>query len=165
MPVEVLFNKGDYVVYPSHGIGVIEQIEVQSVVGMELQVMVIFFKDNQMKLRLPTAKIKSVGLRNLTPLPEMRAALQVLSKKTKVKKLMWSKRAQEYEHKINSGNPSLLCEVIRDLHRSSCETSQSFSERQMYESALRRLSCEMAIVSQIDEKAAQDEINILLNAA
>src|SRR5882724_12000994 len=134
MSIEVLFNKGDYVVYPSHGIGVIEQIEVQSVAGMELKVVVIFFEDNQMKLRLPTGKIKSVGLRSLTPLPEMQTALQVLSKKTKVKKLMWSKRAQEYELKINSGNPSLICEVIRDLHRANYETAQSFSERQMYES-------------------------------
>ena len=165
MSVEVLFKKGDYVVYPSHGIGVIEQIEVQAVAGTELKVMVILFEDNQMKLRLPTAKIKSVGLRALTPLSEMHDALKVLSKKTTIKKAMWSKRAQEYELKINSGNPSLICEVIRDLHKAGFEAARSFSERQMYEAALRRLACEMAIISQVDEQTAQAEIESILNAA
>ena len=165
MPTQVYFNEGDYVVYPSHGVGVIECIEVQAVADMELKVIVIAFNDDQMKLRLPIAKAKSVGLRALCSQDEMKNALDILSIKARIKKAMWSKRAQEYESKINSGNPSLLCEVIRDLHKPEAEATQSFSERQMYESAMNRLSREIAIISQIDERSAQSQIEGLLKAA
>jgi len=165
MSSEVLFNQGDYVVYPSHGVGVIECIEIQAVAGMELKVIVIAFNDDQMKLRLPITKAKSSGLRLLTTAEEMEKALKVLSVKAKNKKGMWSKRAQEYDLKINSGDPTSLCEVIRDLYKPESFATQSYSERQMFESAVIRLSREIAIIENVEERLAQVKIEEMLQVA
>ena len=162
MSSEILFNQGDYVVYPSHGVGVIEAIEVQTVADMELKLIVIAFNDDQMKLRLPIAKAKSSGLRLLSSLDAMEKALQALSVKTKTKKAMWSKRAQEYDMKINSGDPLSICEVIRDLYKPATEAAQSYSERQMFESAVTRLCRELAIIENIEERIAQVKVAGLL---
>ena len=165
MTIEIKFADGDYVVYPAHGVGKVVGIETQSVAGQELQVLVISFDNDRMKLRLPIAKAKKSGLRALADGIEMSKALQVLNGKAKIKKAMWSRRAQEYETKINSGDPISIAEVIRDLHRTDEEGEQSYSERQLYQMAIERLTRELAAIEAIDEKQAVIKLTSALRAA
>lgn len=165
LSTEMQFNAGEYIVYPAHGVGRIKSIEKQEVAGMELQVFVISFDDDRMTLRLPVMKAKHAGLRRISSGTVMKKALDTLREKAEVKKVMWSKRAQQYELKINSGNPVSLAEVIRDLHRNSDQPDQSYSERQLYQAAIERFSKELAIVEEIESGEAADQLQNFLKAA
>jgi len=159
------FVDGDLVVYPSHGVGQILATETQQISGYELKVFVISFEKDRMTLRLPVAKARAAGLRRLSSQGEMKAALTKLQGRAKVRRTMWSRRAQEYEAKINSGDPASIAEVVRDLYRSTGQAEQSYSERQIYQAALDRLVREFAAVEKIDEVAATRRVEELLQAA
>ena len=159
---KIAFSSGDYVVYPAHGVGKISDIAKQKVAGSELELIVVNFDRDKMTLRIPMAKAETTGLRRISATETMNDALGVLKGKAKVKKVMWSRRAQEYENKINSGNPVAIAEVIRDLHRSENLAEQSYSERQIYEQALDRLANEYAICESITPaNATQKLLDIL----
>jgi len=156
------FNSGDYVVYPAHGVGKVSDIGKQKIAGSELEMIVVNFAKDKMTLRIPMAKAENSGLRRISESSTMNDALTVLKGKAKVKKVMWSRRAQEYENKINSGNPVAIAEVIRDLHRNENLAEQSYSERQIYEQALDRLANEVAVCDNTTvEVATQKLLSIL----
>lgn len=159
------FNAGDYVVYPTHGVGRVMALETQEIAGIKLQLYVIGFEKDRMTLRVPVAKALKSGLRKLSTRKVMESALTTLRGRARVKRTMWSRRAQEYEAKINSGDPVSIAEVVRDLHRSASQPDQSYSERQIYEAALDRLAAELAAVERIDAKAAAKRLESLLEAA
>jgi len=156
------FSPNDFVVYPSHGVGRIVTIESQEVAGFKLELFVIAFEKDKMTLRVPTNKAVEVGMRSLSSPDIVAHAMRTLRGKAKVKKAMWSRRAQEYEQKINSGDLIAIAEVVRDLHRGDDQREQSYSERQLYEAALERLTREIAAVSGNDEGAAGEEIDSVL---
>ena len=160
-----LFNAGDFVVYPAHGVGKVTELEKQTIGGMELELFVISFERERMTLRVPVAKAKTSGLRRLSTRKVMDSALSTLKGRARIKRAMWSRRAQEYEAKINSGDPVSIAEVVRDLYRSATQPEQSYSERQIYEQALERLACELAAVEQIETDAATAKLEKLLLAA
>jgi len=159
------FLTGDFVVYPSHGVGKITSLENQQIAGYDLKVFVISFEKDRMTLRLPVGKARSAGLRRLSTPTEMKAALAKLRGRTRAKRTMWSRRAQEYEAKINSGDPASIAEVVRDLYRNAGQPEQSYSERQIYQAALDRLVREFAAVEKIDEATATKKLEELLQAA
>ena len=165
MPNRLKFSKNDYVVYPTHGVGVIKGVEEQEVSGLTLKVFVVDFEKEKMTLRVPVAKADSTGMRKLSTREEMQSALTTLKGRARIKRTMWSRRAQEYEAKINSGSPVSIAEVIRDLHRSAGQADQSYSERQLYEAALERLARELAAVEQIGEEAASERLEKVLQTA
>ena len=148
------FQVGDHVVYPAHGVGQVQAIETQDVAGLSLEVYVITFDHEKMTLRVPTGKARSSGLRSLAEGDVVSQALNTLNGRARVKRTMWSRRAQEYEAKINSGDLISIAEVVRDLHRAENQPEQSYSERQLYESALDRMAREVAAIEQIDRDAA-----------
>ena len=158
------FRPNDYVVYPAHGVGRILRIEEQEVAGMKLELFVITFEKDKMTLRVPTAKANSVGMRSLSSPDIVEQALKTLKGRARVKRAMWSRRAQEYEQKINSGDLISIAEVVRDLHRAEDQPEQSYSERQLYEAALERLTRELAAVERIDEAAAATRVDQMLVA-
>ena len=153
------FSVGDHVVYPAHGVGQVQGIETQEVAGMKLEVYVITFDHEKMTLRVPTAKAKTAGLRSLAETGVVAKALTTLKGRARVKRTMWSRRAQEYEAKINSGDLISIAEVVRDLHRAENQPEQSYSERQLYESALDRMAREVAAIERIDRDAAIAMLN------
>jgi CarD family transcriptional regulator len=157
------FRPNDFVVYPTHGVGRILRIEEQDVAGMRLELFVISFEKDKMTLRVPTAKAASVGMRSLSSPVIVEKALETLKGRARVKRAMWSRRAQEYEQKINSGDLVSIAEVVRDLHRSDDQREQSYSERQLYEAALERLTREVAAVSGLDERRAAQTVDELLD--
>jgi CarD family transcriptional regulator len=159
------FNEGDYVVYPAHGVGQLVGRETHTISGHSLELLVINFDKDRMTLRLPIAKAKAAGLRSLSSKEEMEKALLTLSVKTKSRRLMWSRRAQEYETKINSGNPVSIAEVLRELYKTHAETDQSYSERQIYNAAMERLVRELAVIEKLDEATAVSRVETLLKAA
>ncbi len=159
------FAAGDYVVYPTHGVGMVEAVEVQEIAGHTLEVIVIQFDKDRMMLRVPVTKAEQSGLRKLSSRKVMDSALETLKGRARVKRTMWSRRAQEYEAKINSGDPVSIAEVVRDLHRGDDQPDQSYSERQMYQAALDRLARELAALEKIDEMAAAQKLEKLLRAA
>ena len=148
------FKANDHVVYPTHGVGRIMRVEEQEVAGTRLELFVITFDKDKMTLRVPTTKAKAVGMRKLSSPDTVATALNTLKGRARVKRTMWSRRAQEYEAKINSGDLVSIAEVVRDLHRASGQPEQSYSERQLYEAALARMAREVAAVEKIDEMAA-----------
>jgi CarD family transcriptional regulator len=148
------FKIGDHVVYPAHGVGIVVSIEQQDVVGTLLELYVITFDHEKMTLRVPTKKAKTAGLRALAENNVVHQALTTLKGRARVKRTMWSRRAQEYEAKINSGDLISIAEVVRDLHRSESQPEQSYSERQLYESALDRMAREVMAIERIDREAA-----------
>ena len=152
------FKTGEHVVYPSHGVGQITAIEEQEVAGFKLELFVVSFAKDKMTLRVPTAKAASVGLRKLADADAVAKALTTLTGRARVKRTMWSRRAQEYEAKINSGDLVAIAEVVRDLYRSEAQPEQSYSERQLYEAALDRLSREISAVQHVTETEAVKEI-------
>ncbi|PPR78451.1 MAG: RNA polymerase-binding transcription factor CarD [Alphaproteobacteria bacterium MarineAlpha2_Bin1] len=147
---DLIFEKGDQVVYPTHGVGKIVEIQDQILAGIKLQLYVVEFEKDKMTLSVPTAKLASSGMRKLSTRQEMDQALKALKGRARVKRAMWSRRAKEYEDKINSGDPKSIAEVVRDLHRNANQPEQSYSERQIYESALDRLLNELAAVENVD---------------
>jgi CarD family transcriptional regulator, regulator of rRNA transcription len=156
------FKTNEFIVYPAHGVGQILAIEEQEVAGAKLELFVINFIKDKMTLRVPTAKIASVGMRKLAEPPLVKRALETLKGRARIKRTMWSRRAQEYEAKINSGDIVAIAEVVRDLYRSETQPEQSYSERQLYEAALDRLSREISAVQKITETEAIKEIEAAL---
>jgi CarD family transcriptional regulator len=156
------FKTQEFIVYPAHGVGQIMSIEEQEVAGARLELFVINFVKDKMTLRVPTSKVASVGMRKLAEPPMVKKALETLKGRARVKRTMWSRRAQEYEQKINSGDIVFIAEVVRDLYRSESQPEQSYSERQLYEAALDRLSREVAAVHRITETEAIKEIEAAL---
>jgi CarD family transcriptional regulator len=156
------FRPNEYVVYPAHGVGQIVSIEEQEVAGLTLELFVISFEKDKMTLRVPTNKATEVGMRSLSSPDIVSKAMDTLKGKARVKRAMWSRRAQEYEQKINSGDLIAIAEVVRDLHRNDDQREQSYSERQLYEAALERLTREIAAVSGDDENNAQKRVDDVL---
>ena len=156
------FKTNEFIVYPAHGVGQIMAIEEQEVAGLRLELFVINFVKDKMTLRVPTSKVASVGMRKLAETPLIKRALETLKGRARIKRTMWSRRAQEYEAKINSGDIVAIAEVVRDLYRSDTQPEQSYSERQLYEGALDRLSREIAAVQRITETEAVKEIEAAL---
>jgi CarD family transcriptional regulator len=152
------FKTNEFVVYPAHGVGQILAIEEQEIAGAKLELFVINFMKDKMTLRVPTAKVANVGMRKLSDPALVKKALETLKGRARVKRTMWSRRAQEYEAKINSGDIVAIAEVVRDLYRSDSQPEQSYSERQLYEAALDRLSREIAVVQHSTETEAVKEI-------
>ena len=165
MSDKTMFGAGDFVVYPTHGVGKILGIETQEIAGYSLKVFVVHFDKDRMTLRVPLGKAKASGLRRLSSRKEMDVALTKLRGRSKAKRTMWSRRAQEYEAKINSGDPASIAEVVRDLYRTTGQAEQSYSERQIYQAALDRLAREFAAVEKIDEDTAARRLEQMLSAA
>ncbi|MFV0303156.1 MAG: CarD family transcriptional regulator [Paracoccus sp. (in: a-proteobacteria)] len=158
------FRPDDFVVYPAHGVGKIVSIEEQEVAGLKLEMFVISFEKDKMTLRVPTARAAEIGMRSLASPDLVDQALATLRGKARVKRAMWSRRAQEYEQKINSGDLMSIAEVVRDLHRNDDQREQSYSERQLYEAALDRLTREVAAVAGLDEGSAQKLVDEVLTS-
>ncbi len=148
------FAEGDYVVYPTHGVGKVERIATEEIAGHKLELIHITFEENRMTLRVPVSKARTAGLRKLATRKLFDDALALLKGRARIKRTMWSRRAQEYEAKINSGDPMAIAEVVRDLHRNAGQPDQSFSERQIYEAAMDRLAAEMAALDGTDKATA-----------
>ena len=148
------FRTNEYIVYPAHGVGRITDIEEQEIAGYTLELFVVSFDQDKMVLRVPTGKASSVGMRKLAEPALVQKALDVLTGRARVKRTMWSRRAQEYEAKINSGDLIAVTEVVRDLYRSEAQPEQSYSERQLYESALDRVVREISAVNKITDTEA-----------
>ncbi|MFG1397526.1 CarD family transcriptional regulator [Roseixanthobacter pseudopolyaromaticivorans] len=148
------FKTGEHIVYPSHGVGRIMAIEEQEVAGFKLELFVISFEKDKMTLRVPVPKVATVGMRKLSEAPVVAKALDILKGRARVKRTMWSRRAQEYEAKINSGDLLAISEVVRDLYRSDAQPEQSYSERQLYEAALDRMARELSAVENITDTEA-----------
>lgn len=159
------FRTNDWVVYPAHGVGRIISVVEQEVAGIKLELFVITFDKDKMTLRVPVAKASAIGMRRLSSPDVIASALQTLKGRARIKRTMWSRRAQEYEAKINSGDLISIAEVVRDLHRTSGQPEQSYSERQLYEAALARMAREVAAVERIDEDAAVKRLEVALQRA
>ncbi len=160
-----IFVEGDYVVYPTHGVGKVERIATEEIAGHRLELIHITFEENRMTLRVPVSKARTAGLRKLSSRKSFDEALTVLKGRARIKRTMWSRRAQEYEAKINSGDPLAIAEVVRDLHRNAGQPDQSFSERQIYEAAMDRLAAELAALDQIEKPAAVTKLIEALKGA
>lgn len=161
---KVSFTTGDLVVYPTHGVGKILGIETQEIAGHTLSVFVVHFDKDRMTLRVPLGKTKAAGLRRLSSRKEMDVALGKLRGRSRAKRTMWSRRAQEYQAKIASGDPASIAEVVRDLFRNTGQPEQSYSERQIYQAALDRFVREYAAVERIDESTATRRVEQMLAA-
>ncbi|HET6322229.1 MAG TPA: CarD family transcriptional regulator [Hyphomicrobium sp.] len=157
------FKASEFVVYPAHGVGKIIAIEEQEIAGMALELFVINFEKEKLTLRVPTGKLESVGMRKLSEEPVVKKAMEILKGRARVKRTMWSRRAQEYVAKINSGDLVSIAEVVRDLYRSEAQPEQSYSERQLYEDALDRMAREIAAVEKLDERGAVQRITDVLS--
>ena len=165
MSKEKAFTKGDYVVYPTHGVGRVTGIEKQEISGTKLEVIVVNFEKEKMTLRVPLGKTVTSGMRGLSSRKTMESALITLRGRARVKRTMWSRRAQEYEAKINSGDPISIAEVVRDLHRNAGQPDRSYSERQLYETAFERLIREFAAIEKIEHHTATERLEKVLDAA
>lgn len=159
---KVEFVKGDYVVYPAHGVGEIEAVETQTIGGMDIKLYAIVFEKDRMRLKVPVFKAHASGLRRLSSAGRMQDALKTLQGRAQIRRAMWSRRAQEYETKINSGDPVSIAEVLRDLKRSNDDNEQSYSERQIYQSALERLAREVAALDKISETEAAERLENMI---
>ena len=157
------FKTDEFVVYPAHGVGKILAVETQKVADIELEMFIVFFDKDKLTLKVPTAKALEVGMRPLSSREVIEKAILTLKGKARVKRAMWSRRAKEYEDKIYSGDLLSIAEVVRDLHRGE-DKEQSYSERQLYEAALERLTREMAIVDGLAEQIAQDKVDEVLGS-
>ena len=156
------FSRGDYVVYPTHGVGKVTGVEKREIAGFNLQLFVILFASEKMTLRVPVDKVTDSGLRKISSKDKMQSVIGTLKGRARSKRTMWSRRAQEYEAKINSGDPIAIAEVVRDLYRAAGQPEQSYSERQMYEAALERLVNEFALVEKLDVDAATEKLEGVL---
>jgi CarD family transcriptional regulator len=159
------FTKGDFVVYPTHGVGKVTGFEEKHLSGASLKFMVVNFEKDRMTLRVPVHKVETSGMRRLSSREKMKSAMVVLKGRPRVKRTMWSRRAQEYEAKINSGDPESIAEVVRDLHGRVGQADQSYSERQLYEAALDRLVRELCAVERIDPTKAVEQVTKHLKIA
>ncbi|MCB2010297.1 MAG: CarD family transcriptional regulator [Geminicoccaceae bacterium] len=165
MAKDLAYAAGDYIVYPSHGVGRIIGIEKQLIAGIDLEMYVVSFENEKLILRVPTDKVHKSGMRKLSSREKIQSAMDALKIRTRPRRnIMWSRRAQEYEAKINSGDPVSIAEVVRELHRAD-DTDQSYSERQMYRAALERLAREVAAIERVDETEATKKLEKVLLAA
>lgn len=162
----VLYKAGDKVVYPAHGVGRVDGVEKLTVQGVEVTLYTITFEKDRMRLKLPLQKVATSGLRRLASKDQMSEVFQTMKGRARIRRVMWSRRAQEYEAKINSGNPVQVAEVLRDLKRNVTSTEHSYSERQVFQQALERLASEYAAIENIaEDKAAEKLQNVLTEAA
>lgn len=159
------FKTGDYVVYPAHGVGQVEGIETAKYGDCEVKLYAITFEKDRMRLKVPVIKAGPSGLRKLCTADRLKDAMKTLKGRARIRRTMWSRRAQEYEMKINSGDPIAIAEVLRDLKRSNDDTEQSYSERQIYQSALERLAREVAAIERIPEDKAAEQLEGILGKA
>lgn len=164
------FRKGDFVVYPVHGVGLVVGIEEAQVPVISkamkpetVRLYKISFENDRMILKVPFGKAEVSGLRRLSSRDRMKEAMSTLQGRSRVRRVMWSRRAQEYESKINSGDPVAIAEVLRDLHRAGDQQEQSYSERQIYQSALDRLARELAAIEKIDQDKAAEKLEGVLS--
>ena len=157
------FLPEQYVVYPSHGVGKVLEIEKREIAGQILEMYVIEFEKEKMTQRVPLGKIKENGVRKVSTKNQLKEIFEILTGKAKIRRTMWSRRAQEYEAKINSGDIKLLAEVVRDLFRSDSQPEQSYSERQLYEASRERLAREVAVIEKTDEQKAVEKMETILN--
>ena len=157
------FLPEQYVVYPSHGVGKVIEIEKREIAGQMLEMYVIEFEKEKMTQRVPVGKIKENGVRKVSTKNQLKEIFEILTGKAKIRRTMWSRRAQEYEAKINSGDIKLLAEVVRDLFRSDSQPEQSYSERQLYEASRERLAREVAVIEKTDEQKAIEKMETILN--
>ncbi|WP_074381520.1 CarD family transcriptional regulator [Bartonella doshiae] len=157
------FSTSEYIVYPTHGVGQIIAIEEQEVAGHKLKLFVIHFAKDKMDVKVPVAKAISVGMRKLSAVDSVERALKILQGKARIKRTMWSRRAQEYDAKINSGDLLCIAEVVRDLFRSNLQPEQSYSERQLYTAALDRMAREIAVIKNLSETEAVNLIEMHLS--
>ena len=157
------FKTGEYIVYPAHGVGQIVSIDEQEMVGHRLELFVIDFQKDKMRLKVPVAKATSIGMRKLSETDYVERALKVVQGRARVKRTMWSRRAQEYDAKINSGDLISIAEVVRDLYRADNQPEQSYSERQLYEAALDRMARELAAVKRLSDTESVRLIETNLN--
>ncbi len=166
MVKKLAFDSGDYIVYPSHGLGRITSIETQNIAGIELEMYVVSFENERLILRVPVDKAPKSGMRKLSSREKIQSAMETLTRRIRPRRsVMWSRRAQEYEAKINSGDPVSIAEVVRELHRAE-DSDQSYSERQMYRAALERLAREVAAIERVDEEEATRRLEkVLVQAA
>ncbi len=156
------FKAGDHVVYPTHGVGKVERIAPEEIAGQKLELIHITFDENRMTLRVPVNKARTAGLRKLSGRKQFDEVLAALKGRARIKRTMWSRRAQEYEAKINSGDPMAIAEVVRDLHRNAGQPDQSFSERQIFEAALERLAAEYGALEGLGKQEAIDKLLLFL---
>lgn len=163
--VKLLFKAGDFIVYPAHGLGKVIAVEIETIAEMEIEVYVILFEQDKMTLRVPTLKTDSSGMRGLANDMVLKDAFTTLKGRPRVKRTMWSRRAQEYEGKINSGDLLLLTEVVRDLYRTEEQPDQSYSERQLYERAIDRMVREVGAIMKLDHGQTMDKIIDTLSSA
>ena len=159
------FKPGEFIVYPAHGVGKIVAVEQEEIAGIALELYVIDFEKEKMRLRVPTNKCEQIGMRKLSGKDIVQEAMKVLRGKPRIRRTMWSRRAQEYEAKINSGDIISVAEVVRDLFRPDDQPEQSYSERQLFEAALDRLAREVAAVRKVTEAQATEDIRAVLNEA
>ena len=148
------FDVGDYVVYPKHGAGRVVELQSEEIAGMKLELYVLRFEKERMTLRVPVNEVEAIGMRKLSSEKTLKEAMETLKGKPRVKRTMWSRRAQEYEAKINSGDLIAVTEVVRDLYRSEAQPEQSYSERQLYEAAIDRVIREISAVNRVTETEA-----------
>ncbi|MED5436871.1 MAG: CarD family transcriptional regulator [Pseudomonadota bacterium] len=163
--VQLDYSIGDHIVYPSHGVGEVTSIQKYEIAEEKLEMYNVIFEKEKMTLKIPTKKAKEIGIRKVSSKANLKKTLEILNGKAKIRRTMWSRRAQEYESKINSGNLNELTEVVRDLFRNSSQPEQSYSERQLYESARDRLAREVAVVEKTDDEKAVEKIEVILNEA
>ena len=163
--IQLDYSIGDHIVYPSHGVGEVTSIQKYEIAEEKLEMYNVIFEKEKMTLKIPTEKAKEIGIRKVSSKARLKKTLEILNGKAKIRRTMWSRRAQEYESKINSGNLNELTEVVRDLFRNSSQPEQSYSERQLYESARNRLAREVAVVEQTDDEKAVEKIEAILNEA
>lgn len=159
------FKAGQFIVYPAHGVGKVTGVEKETIADMEVELYVVIFEQDKMTLRVPTIKAEAAGMRALSNELILKDAFTTLKGRARIKRTMWSRRAQEYEAKINSGDLILVSEVVRDLHRTDAQPDQSYSERQLYERAIDRMVREVAAIKKVDRDIALDEVLEILTAA
>ncbi|MCA3560328.1 MAG: CarD family transcriptional regulator [Aestuariivirga sp.] len=159
---KLVFKVNELVVYPAHGVGKISMIEEQEIAGVKLELYIVEFAKEKLRLKVPTSRAEQKGMRRLSDKPQIEAALKVLRGRARIKRTMWSRRAQEYDAKINSGDIMAVAEVVRDLYRSERQPEQSYSERQLFEQALDRMAREIAAVKKIDDDQAVKELEEFL---
>lgn len=162
-PKKLTFKVGELIVYPAHGVGRVVQIETQEIAGAKLELYIVDFEKEKLRLKVPTGRAEQKGMRRLSDKTQIEQALKVLKGRARIKRTMWSRRAQEYDAKINSGDIFAVAEVVRDLYRSERQPEQSYSERQLFEQALARMSREIAAVKKIDDDQATRELEEYLS--
>ncbi|MEP3890873.1 MAG: CarD family transcriptional regulator [Hellea sp.] len=160
-----LFRSGQFIVYPAHGVGKVTGIEQEVIAGFDIETYVVHFEQDKMTLRVPTDKAATSGMRPLSNELILKDSFTTLKGRARIKRTMWSRRAQEYEAKINSGDLILVSEVVRDLHRTDAQPDQSYSERQLYERAIDRMVREVAAIKKVDRGVALDEVLEILTKA